>query len=185
MANGFLDRSYMQLIEASILPLSVQDVIVDFESVHIKCRHQDASPLNCPRCNLTVRKYDNGRERIVRHIDYRNHRVFIHLSIPRTICSKHGVLQISQSLVPAKGKLTLPMQAWLASQIKDDESEAEFARRLGLTRGIIDRGISSTAQRLTRIESDWIQRVNILTTSFLNAKAIVIVSDASFLLPLT
>lgn len=48
-------------------------------------------PLRCPICGAIVPGYDHAPERVWRHLDICEHRLFIHASLPRCRCKEHGV----------------------------------------------------------------------------------------------
>jgi transposase len=147
------NKQYIAEIDKFGQPLSVFSVEPSADELHIFCQCPACIQLRCPRCDKEAKKFDNGRSRTVRHINWLHHNVYLHASIPRVQCLVHGVVQIHQSLIPTRGKVSLPMQVWLASQIVDEESANHFAHRLGLSRATIERCIHESIRTYSRERS--------------------------------
>jgi transposase len=149
--DGF--EMYCFDLEALVRPLAVTRSDVIAEVIVIQCRNSDVkTALSCSLCGKMYQQYDQGRLRRIRHLDFQRHEVFVDLSIPRVNCPKHGIRQILQSLADNKGKLSIPMQHWILTQLSDEESAAEFSKRIGVTRTLIGRCMRRVAVRCKNIK---------------------------------
>lgn len=80
-------------------PWTVSRVNLDLneQRVDVWAEHSEEAKWLCPHCTDTLPLYDHAEERTWRHLDSCRFPTYLHASIPRITCGKHGVVQV---LVP-------------------------------------------------------------------------------------
>jgi len=86
---------YTSLLRLS-LPWYISRIDIDVakEEAHVYITHHHEK-MSCPTCGVKCKVRDHGEgERVWRHLDLWQAKTFLHASMPRTDCDKHGVLTV-------------------------------------------------------------------------------------------
>ncbi len=70
----------------------VEHVCLNDDEVEIRLRPRVRHRWRCPHCGERCARYDAGRERRWRALDWGRTRVFVVATVPRVTCSSHGVV---------------------------------------------------------------------------------------------
>lgn len=123
--------------------------------VRTECRHgskethlwlqAEPDALVCPICKAVSPIHDHTAERIWRHLDLCDYRAFLHASIPRVRCTKHGVHQIVTRWADPRIQLTVAMEERVLEALQETKTTAGAARLLGLgwdqVHGVMERAV--------------------------------------------
>ncbi len=93
------DTALYQYLLGLQSPWTVSRVNLDLneQRVDVWAEHSEEAKWLCPHCTETLPLYDHAEERTWRHLDSCQFQTYLHASIPRVTCGKHGVVQV---LVP-------------------------------------------------------------------------------------
>jgi transposase len=76
------------------------------ERVDVWAVHEEGLRWACPECRTDLAIYDHAPERIWRHLDTFQFKMFLHARVPRVECPTHGVKQVSMPWAEAKSRFT-------------------------------------------------------------------------------
>src|SRR6056297_61288 len=85
----------------------------DAKQLDIYISHVRGAKFPCKACDDKYGIYDTTKERTWRHINFFQHKAFIHCSIPRVKCEKHGVLQVKVPWSRPRSGFTLLFDAFV------------------------------------------------------------------------
>ena len=85
--------------------------------LHVYISFPKGSKFTCPICGEEHTSYDT-RERVWRHLNFFQYRCYIHASVPRIQCSKHGVRTVDVPWGREGSGFTLMMEGVILSLIK-------------------------------------------------------------------
>ena len=113
--------------------------------------HAEPEALMCPVCQAVCPIHDHANERVWRHLDLCNYRVFLHAAIPRVDCAKHGVRQVDVSWADPRISLTRAMEGQILEVLRQTKTAIGAARVLGLSwdqvHGVMMRAVTRGLQR--------------------------------------
>jgi len=77
-------------------PWFITKVVTDEElqQIDVWVDHEKHIQVMCPKCEQFYSVYDHAPERVYRHLNVCQMKMFIHIRMPRVNCPEHGVLQI-------------------------------------------------------------------------------------------
>ena len=85
--------------------------------LHVYISFPKGSKFTCPICGEEYTSYDT-RERVWRHLNFFQYRCYIHASVPRIQCSKHGVRTVDVPWGREGSGFTLMMEGVILSLLK-------------------------------------------------------------------
>jgi transposase len=90
-------------------PWTVSRVNLDLneQRVDVWAEHSEEAKWLCPHCAETLPLYDHAEERTWRHLDSCQFQTYLHASIPRVSCGKHGVVQVLVPWAAPRSRFTL------------------------------------------------------------------------------
>jgi transposase len=108
--GGHMKELYYHLLGLQD-PWTVTDVKFDIKThqVDIWVDYKYSS-CPCPGCQVSCSIYDHVSERSWRHLDSCGYKTYVHAKIPRSKCSKHGILQIKIPWAHGHSRFTLMFQ---------------------------------------------------------------------------
>lgn len=83
--------------------------------IDIYIKHSRGIAFPCPECEEYCSVYDHTKERVFRHLDTCQMGTFIHVSLPRIKCNKHGVKQIISGLGEENSAMTYEFEEYILS----------------------------------------------------------------------
>lgn len=97
--------------------------------VHITVNYKGGSKFLCPVCTEENSVYDS-KSRTWRHLNFFQHRCYIHARVPRVKCSSHGVKTIAVPWTRAGSGFTLLLEAVLLTMLQQ-MPVSQVARQVG------------------------------------------------------
>lgn len=120
------------------------DVDVNAEEAHVYITHHHGQ-LPCPTCGSLCNVRDHGDERTWRHLDLWQAKTFLHAAMPRTDCTKHGVLTVNIPWAEPLSRFSMAFEARAILALKSTKT-VEGARAImqiswDEARGIMERAV--------------------------------------------
>jgi len=103
------DTALYQYLLGLQSPWTVSRVNLDLnkQRVDVWAEHSEEAKWLCPHCAETLPLYDHAEERTWRHLDSCQFQTYLHASIPRVTCGKHGVVQVLVPWAAPRSRFTL------------------------------------------------------------------------------
>jgi transposase len=102
--------------------------------------------LICPVCKAVCPIYDHADERVWRHLDLCDYRAFLHASVPRIRCPKHGVRQVTIHWADPRLPMTMAFERQVLDLLQEIKTTSGTARALGLgwdqVHGVMTRAVA-------------------------------------------
>ena len=150
------DRQLYAQILGITHPWSVDRVELntDSERIDVYLRHAESTSWCCPKCNATCPLHDHEDVRSWRHLDTCQYQTVIHAAVPRTKCTKHGVLTVRVPWVEPRSRFTKLFERLAIDWIREAGRSAT-ARRMnlswdqadGIMQRAVDRGLARRGQK--------------------------------------
>jgi transposase len=121
------------------------DVDVQAEEAHVSITHHHGQ-LPCPTCKIMCNVRDHGEDRVWRHLDLWQAKTFLHASMPRIDCPKHGVLTVRVPWAEPLSRFSMAFEARVILALQSTKT-VEGARAITQiswdeARGIMERAVA-------------------------------------------
>ena len=114
-------------------PWSISDVKLDMleQRVDIEIEYaDDVGP--CPECESISPKHDDRTKRTWRHLDTMQFATYLHCSVPRVRCKKHGAKTVKVPWAGKNSRFTLMFEGFAIRVLQAARSVEEARKLLGL-----------------------------------------------------
>lgn len=129
-------NEFYQEILGVTSPWYVNDTVLNSheQEVNIYLEHLDTqSHFKCPECQKVCAIYDHSASRKWRHLDTCQMKTFIHASLPRIQCPKHGVLQVAADWARDHSRFTLMMEKLVLNLLYQIETVSAITEITGIS----------------------------------------------------
>ena len=142
-----IEDHYSQLLGTQE-PWEISKIDLDMSAhrVNIEIEYTDVTGA-CPECGANCPKHDDRKPRSWRHLDTMQFATYLHCSVPRVRCKKHGAKTVKVPWAAKNSRFTLLFEGFAVRVLQAARSIEEARKLLGLNWHQVDAIKTRAVQR--------------------------------------
>ena len=142
-----IEDQYSQLLGTQA-PWEISKIDLDMSAhrVDIQIEYTDVTGA-CPECGANCPKHDDRKPRSWRHLDTMQFATYLHCSVPRVRCKKHGAKTVKVPWAAKNSRFTLLFEGFAVRVLQAARSIEEARKLLGLNWHQVDAIKARAVQR--------------------------------------